>query len=121
MFIFLLTAEVKLINKVTEGTFVVTARNVLQFCGGELLAGAKVSLTNFVFQRSAFVSIYQTDVTSFSEDELNGYVTTPTPTPTPNPNPNQSVRRYLYATITLPCNESQLEKNLLFFNTVFPH
>ena len=38
------------------------------------------------------VSIYQTDVTSFSkmEEVLNGYVTNPTPTLTPNRNPNSN-------------------------------
>ena len=41
---------------------------------------------------SSLVSIYQTDVTSFSEMEevLNGYVTNPNPTPTLTPNPNRN-------------------------------
>ena len=40
----------------------------------------------------ALVSIYQTDVTSFSkmEEVLNGYVTNPNPTPNPNRNPNSN-------------------------------
>jgi hypothetical protein len=40
----------------------------------------------------ALVSIYQTDVTSFSkmEEVLNGYVTNPNPTPTLTPNPNRN-------------------------------
>ena len=42
--------------------------------------------------RLALVSIYQTDVTSFSkmEEVLNGYVTNPNPTPTLTPNPNRN-------------------------------
>jgi hypothetical protein len=41
----------------------------------------------------ALVSIYQTDVTSFSkmEEVLNGYVTNPNPTPTLTPNPNRNL------------------------------
>jgi hypothetical protein len=37
-----------------------------------------------LFRKLALVSIYQTDVTSFSkmEEVLNGYVTNPNPTPT---------------------------------------
>ena len=42
--------------------------------------------------RFALVSIYQTDVTSFSkmEEVLNGYLTNPNPTPTLTPNPNRN-------------------------------
>ena len=42
------------------------------------------------FQRLALFSIQQTDLTSFSEDVLNGYVTNPNPTPTLTPNPNRN-------------------------------
>jgi hypothetical protein len=42
---------------------------------------------------SALVSIYQTEVTSFSVEVLHGYVNNPNPnltlTPNPNSNPNQ--------------------------------
>jgi hypothetical protein len=43
---------------------------------------------------SALVSIYQTEVTSFSEEVLHGYVNNPNPnftlTPNPNCNPNSN-------------------------------
>ena len=44
------------------------------------------------FLRLVLVSIYQTDVTSFSkmEEVLNGYVTNPNPTPTLTPNRNSN-------------------------------
>ena len=55
----------------------------------------------------ALVSIYQTDLTSFSkmEEVLNGYVTNPNPSPTltpnrnPNSNPNQINKKIQKETI----------------------
>ena len=75
-------------NKNPASSLVASVGNRDQWKNNGKLIAPRVRMTDE--GRLALVSIYQTDVTSFSkmEEVLNGYVTNPTPTLTANPNRN---------------------------------